>query len=238
MKKTWLLILLLGLPLLTSCAPPFPTISGSGHVVTRDERISGFDRVDAGHTFRVDVRQGERFGVVVRIDDNLLDYLVLEKQGSTLNIGLEPNRSYRRYTAEAEVTMPELAGLGLSGASQGTVTGFSSGKTLRIRVSGASQLRGDIEAGDTWIEVSGASEMTLKGSADDLDVNASGASVVDLADFSVRDADLDASGASKITVDASGTLNVDASGASMVTYLGSPRMGRVDTSGSSSVRRR
>jgi len=239
MRKTVVPVGILGLlALLVGCTPPVVGISGSGDVVTREERISDFDMVDASHAFRVDIRQGRSFSVVVRIDDNLVDYLIVEKQGSTLRIGLKPNLSFRRHTAEAEVTMPALAGLELSGASRANVTGFNSAEPLRIRLSGASHVDGDIEAGDTRIDASGASQVELEGSGADLTLDASGASIVDLSDFSVDDADVEASGASKATVSASGTLDVNASGASTVRYEGSPTMGRINTSGASSVKQR
>jgi hypothetical protein len=66
-------------------------------------------------------------------------------------------------------------------------------------------------------------------------VEASGASDVDLVDFAVQSADVQASGASKVTVHVTGRLNVEASGASHVRYRGNPNLGRVDTSGASSV---
>ena len=237
MRKTLMFVLPALATLSVGCAPPRTAITGSGDLVTRKEEISAFDKVDVGHAFRVDIRQDETFSVVVRVDDNLLDHLVLEKQGSTLKIGLKPNRFYRGYTGEATVTMPELTELELSGACRGNITGFQSGETLRVSLSGASQLEGDIEAGDARFNLSGASQLTLSGSGDDLRLEASGASIVDLSDFSVDDADLDASGASQATVYASSTLDVDASGASTVTYLGRPRMSRIDTSGASSVQR-
>ncbi len=52
------------------------------------------------------------------------------------------------------------------------------------------------------------------------------------------DADVEASGASTVTVNLSGTLDADASGASRVLYLGNPSLGRIDTSGASSITRR
>ena len=192
--------------------------------------------MDIGHAFNVDISQGETHRVIIRIDDNLLDKLVVEKRGSTLKIGLKPSLTIGRSTLEAEVTMPELTGLELSGASDATITGFTSAEYLDVDVSGASHLSGDIEAGDARFDASGASEVTLRGSAGDVIINASGASTVDLAAFSVADANVEASGASDVTVNASGRLDASASGASDIYYLGSPTMGKVDTSGASSIR--
>jgi len=229
-------------PLLAGCTlfSEQASITGSGNIVTQEETFTGFDKVDVSPAFKVDISQGDTFGVVIRVDDNLLQYLEVVKQGSTLKIGLKPGRPYTimKATMKAEVTMPELTGLELSGASQGTISGFKSTKALDVDVSGASQLRGDIEAGDARFDVSGASQMTLSGSAEDVVIDASGASQVDLSAFPVADANVEASGASKVTVNPSGRLDADASVVSTVYYLGSPTLGKIDTSGVSSVKRK
>ena len=235
MFKSIVLLGMLMAILLTGCGQS--PITGSGNVVTQEEVISGFDKVEVSHAFKVNISQGETFSVVVRMDDNLFEYLDVVKQGSTLKIGLKTDRISRDdSTREAEVTMPDLTGLDLRGASQVTLTGFKSTNALNLDLSAASHLRGDIEAGDTQIDVSDASQVTLRGSAGDVTMDdVSGASTVDLADFPVTNANVTARDGSVITVNASGTLDVDASGASEVYYVGNPTMGEIDTSGGSSV---
>ena len=159
------------------------------------------------------------------------------KEGSTLKIGLKPSLRLviSQATREAEVTLPELTGLDLSGASHGTISEFSSTNPLNVDVSGGSQLLGNIEAGDTVLDVSGASQVILSGSAQEVVIDASGASTVKLADLPVTDAAVNASGASQVTVNPSGRLDADASGASRVHYLGSPTLGKIERSGASSI---
>lgn len=214
------------------------TIHGSGNLETQEESFTGFNKVDASHSFEVEISQSEEFSVVIRADDNVMEYVEVTKVGSTLKIGLEPGRDYnlRNVTLEATVTMPVLTGLTLSGASHGDITGFESTEPLDLDLSGASSVRGDIEAGDANFEFSGASTADLTGSAQNLTVDASGASDANLAEFAVTNANVDASGASEVTVNVSGTLDVDASGASHVYYLGDPTLGKIDTSGASTVR--
>lgn len=204
-------------------------------MVTREFDLAGFDKVDVSHAFTVDIKQGGSFSVVVGMDDNLVDYLRVEKQGATLKIGLDTRRNYVFTHGTAEVTMPELTGLELSGASAVTIGGFESTRDLTVDVSGASHLSGDIECGDARFDVSGASHVSLRGSAEGVILDASGASSVDLSAFAVADANVEVSGASTATVNASGRLDVDASGASQVKYLGSPTLGTIDSSGGSSI---
>jgi hypothetical protein len=189
-------VLLIVAALLAGCG--VVSITGSGNVVTQEEAITGFDRLDVSQGFQVDVRQGDTFSVVIRVDDNLVDRLEVVKEGSTLKIGLEQIRSYSNATLQAEVTMPELVGLDLSGGS-------------RVAVSG---------------------------SGEDISIDASGGSGADLAAFTVVNANVDASGGSQVTVNASGTLNIDASGGSQVYYLGDPTLGVIDTSGGAQVQPR
>ncbi len=232
------------MPLLVGCccAIPFWTVTsggvtGSGAVVTVESGVTDFDALDVSHAFEVDVTQGPGYRVVVSIDENLEQYLQLEKRGSTLIIGLEPGRAYNlsNATLEAEITMPALAGARLSGAASMKVTGFESTTELELSLSGSSGLDGGIEAGDVQFDVSGSSEVTLTGSGQDATIDVSGSSRLDLSDFPVEDADVGASGASTAIVNVSGRLDARASGASNIRYLGDPNLGDIDTSGASSV---
>jgi hypothetical protein len=236
MFKSSILVALLAAALVAGCAPV--SITGSGDVVTREEEITDFQEVSISHSFEVDITQGDSFSVVIQVDDNIVKHLEVVKQGDTLRIGLKPGRSYnvRSATLQAEVTMPELRRLDLSGGSDATLTGFKSTAALDVDLSGASSLRGDIEAGDARFDLSGGSDLTLTGSAQDVTIDASGSSELDLADFPVADVDVHASGSSNVTLNLGGRLDVDASGASHVIYLGSPTLGKIDTSGSSTVR--
>jgi hypothetical protein len=221
--------------LLTGCLPT--TLTGSGNVVTQEEAITDFDKVDISNSFDVDISQGESFDVIISVDDNLVEHLQVVKQGDTLKIGLNPNRNYRirDATMEAEVTMPELIGLDLSEASHANITGFKSAKALSADLSSSSSLQGDIETGDVIIDLSSSSEMTLAGSGGDATIDLSSSSELDLSEFDVENARVNASSSSSATVNVSGSLNVDASSASDVYYLGDPTIGEIDTSSGASV---
>ena len=235
MFKSGMAVVSLAVLLSSGCIPII--LTGSGNVVSQEEDIADFDKVDISNSFEVSISQGASFRVILRIDDNLVKHLQVVKQGDMLKIGLKPNRDYtiRDATMEAEVTMPELAGLDMSGGSHATITGFKSARALAVDMSGGSHLQGDIEAGDATFDLSGSSEVILTGSAQNVMIKASGSSEVDLADFSVVDANVDLSGSSEATVNPSGRLDADASGASRVYYLGTPTLGKMDTSGSSSI---
>jgi hypothetical protein len=229
------------LAMLSGCFPIVvggEQVVGSGRAITEEYDFSGFTRVNVGSAFEVDVNQGDNYAVAVTVDDNIVQYLDVRLDGDTLRIGLKPTIrfGFRNTVLRAEVTMPELEGLDVSGATRTRVNGFSSDKMVEIEVSGASQLTGDVSSSEMNIEASGASRVELNGETGRLDARASGASTLRLQDLSSTDTRVNASGASTIVVNPSGRLTGDASGASTVRYSGSPASVQVDTSGASSVR--
>jgi hypothetical protein len=84
MKKTLLLPLILMLALSIACSVSgleffdSDRISGSGDVVELDQDFTNFDSLDIGSAFDVEVNQGRNYSVIIRIDDNLEDYLDVE----------------------------------------------------------------------------------------------------------------------------------------------------------------
>lgn len=245
--------------LLAACAfGPLRVIVGSGKVVSQEMDLSDFERVNVGSAFQIEIRQDDGYKVTMEVDEKVLPYLRVVKEGNTLRIGLEPGVTLTgNITLRGTVSLPTLTGVEASGASRVDLSGFQSTAELTIHASGASQIDGEIDGGnadfeasgaseiqlkstvkDASIEATGASKITLSGSGQNLTITASGASPVDLAEFPAQDARLNVSGASNVTVQLTGTLDAEASGASHIYYLGSPTLGSVNTSGASSINQR
>ena len=151
--------------------------------------------------------------------------------------------------------MPSLQKLYISGASDGTVSGFKSDKDLTLKASGASHLDIDMDAGSFMAEISGASDvngrLTASGSdinlsgASDLNItgnggnirlDGSGASTASLRYFKVNDADIILSGASNGSISISGKLDINLSGASSLNYYGNPTLGNTSITGASDLK--
>jgi len=181
------------------------------------------------------VTQSSTFSIEITADENIHEFIEVEKSGETLSIRLRGNRFYHSVTLRAKITIPELYKIELSGGSQASITGFSSSHDFEVEMSGGSRISGDITAGDADFELSGGSQVNLEGEADDLVVDASGGSQLDLEDFPVDGAYIKLSGGGKAIVNVSGILDVDLSGGSRVLYVGEPTLGVIELSGDSKV---
>lgn len=225
--------------LLAGCAlPNLVTTGGSGTVVTQEKAFADFDSLDVSQGFNVNVSQGDAFSVVIRISENQLERLRVIKEGNTLEIGLEPGGFFDtgNVTLEADVTMPELTGIDLSGGSHVTLNNLRSAAALDAKLSGGSHLNGEIEAGDVSFDLSGGSHATLSGTADNLKLDAGGGSHAKLGDFAVVDASVNASGGSHATVNPSGRLDAVSRGGSHVRYVGDPTLGTMNVDNSSTLK--
>ncbi|WP_247237264.1 head GIN domain-containing protein [Telluribacter sp. SYSU D00476] len=205
---------------------------------TRTFNLSNFSKLEIGSAYRIQVKQGSTYSVTASGQKQDLDDLEARVSNGTLSIRYKQEKwKNRRETVQINITMPELDAVDFSGACVANVTGFSSNKNMNIEVSGASKVTMDVSAPKVHLNLSGASVLTLNGKADVLNGELSGASVYKGTSFPVREANLGASGASKASVVANTSLTADASGASSISYSGSAREVRSNTSGASSIRR-
>jgi len=208
---------------------------GSGNLETEAYAFADFNEVEISSAFEFEIERSSSYSINVTADDNIMEYVRVSQDGQTLKIGLSRVIWVGPVTLKASVTMPELSGLDVSGASRGTVSDFSSTEDLHIMISGASRVTGDITAGDVDFDISGASTIQLEGSANGMVADVSGASSLKLDDFTVNNADVDFSGASSGTINLNGRLDADLSGASRLWYIGEPTMGTIDTSGAATL---
>ena len=217
----------------------FPMVEGSGILRTSAYPLAGFSKISADQVCRLHVVPDTVFSVTVTCDDNLRPYLEVRQNGfDSVEIGLRQGYSYRNVTFAADVHMPVLIGLDLSGASEARVEpGFSSSLPISLTASGASLIDiTGLACGSITADLSGASSLSVTGAAVDMSVVASGASSANLQGCAAGGANVSLSGASICRVDVgTGLITIAASGASTLYYKGSPTFSVLNLSGASRV---
>lgn len=228
-----------------------------GPLTTQDYAFADFTGIQVGSAFHVTVTPGDTYQVSITAGKNVLERVSVTKSGDLLKVSLIGwNLIWHWQTSpRLTVTMPVLKQLDISGAVQATALGFKSAENFMLKINGASRLDMDMTAGDftadisgassvtgrltatsSDIELSGASQIKLTGSGGNTSLHASGASHVDMAYYTVNNADIEFSGASHGILEINGRLDVSLSGASSLEYRGSPTMGKVDVSGASDLK--
>lgn len=234
-----IVILVLVVVIVIAGAIFFVILSSPGNQRTQTYSYSDFSNLDVGSAFHVNVTQSDTFSVTVTAGERIFDRISVTKTGDTLKIEVNPGIFFGTLNARADITMPTLNSITLSGATSGTLEGLTTQNTFTADISGASSLEAaNLQTGDLNIMLEGASRFVAEGNGNNLDATVSGASNMDLENFQVNDADVTISGASHAVVSPTGTLDVDASGASSLQYTGNPNLGDINTSGASTVNRK
>jgi len=210
-------------------------VNGSGDITEVEYSFENFTKVDVSNAFKLTVIPSDTYKVVLNVDDNIVKYLDVYKNGDWLIIGLDDDKNYNNLHLEAEVHLPVVTALEGSGASVITINGFESNEDFDLELSGASVLSGNIEARNCNIELSGASVISLSGSCNQLDLYVSGASVLSLGNFVCSKAEVHLSGASDATIHVTDYLSATLSGASILRYYGDPEIGYLNISGASVI---
>lgn len=214
-----------------------PIVQGSGVPATSLYGVGSYSRFSAEQGCSVIVVQDAVPSLRVTIDDNLVDYLEVTQQGTDgVAIGLKPGYLYSGITFSAEVHVPFLTGIDLSGGSQVVVlTGQPPVTAMGVTLSGGStaDLR-QVGAGTLSVDLSGGSVLTASGSGPTVQVSASGGSSAHLLDYTAHAAAVDLSGASECWLTlGGGTVDLRASGASTLYYRGTASLRLLDMSGAS-----
>ncbi len=213
-------------------------IVGSGKLVTQDYALSGFDSINAGSSFKVNVHQGDRFGVTVTADDNLMPLITVVAAGGELKLGFTDTTStLRRATMKTEITLPALKALTLVGNAAATLDGYNS-PDLVLHLNSNNGAEGSVQADKLLVDSASNAQSQLTGAAGDLIVKAQGNAVVTLEGLTAQNAYVDMGSNAKVSVKATGKLDYFVGGNAGLTYSGGARLGRHETAGNGWARGR
>jgi len=227
-------------------------------------KVPSFTAISVSSAIDLYLTQSNKNEVAVSAsNDEIRDHIVTEVVGGTLIIRLGDKgtwfswKNWGNYKTKAYVSIKDIDALTASGASNVHLINTIESPKMRIKLSGASDFKGNIKAGvliyqltgasdykgqitanSIDIDGSGASSIELTGSVDDLAVEVSGASDAKLFNLTTKGAILRASGASSIGVTVTEILRANSSGASDINYKGNPNVKESNTSGASNIRRR
>jgi hypothetical protein len=211
----------------------------SGNVVTETRAVSDFDTVAFTSIGELTIQPGEREGLTIEAEDDILPHIRTEVRGGTLTLGFdEPGTRLSLYPTRPirfTLTVVELESLELAGAGSIVVNELAT-EQLHVGLSGAGSLSLNGLAADRFVtDLSGAGSLTASGTAGRLEVIVSGFGGFNGADLQSETAEVTLSGVGGATVWATARLNATISGVGSVTYYGQPVVTK-STSGLGTIR--
>jgi len=211
-------------------------IEGNGKVVVQERSVSSFTVIDVGGAFEIELTQGDQTALTIEADENLLNLIITEVSGNTLEIYTKEDiRKFEKL--KVYITFVELEELDLSGACEVYGNGTLQLDKLSCDVSGAMEMDLSLNASELTIDASGASEINLAGFAETVSIELSGAGELSAFELETDYFSLEISGAGDADIFVNKELDVEASGAASVRYKGSPDKVNHSSSGAGSIKK-
>jgi hypothetical protein len=234
MKK---IVLICSVSLLALGACNMNAVKGNGHVITKSFVQKGFKDIEASSELEIHLIQGPEYNIKIEGEENIIQLMDIKMEGDVLKVGLKDHVSINTsHPLKVFITAPEFREIEGSGACSFTTDGtLTSTSDIKLDLSGACELRMNIDAAKIEVDASGATEINIKGKARDFSVDASGASSIHCYDLLTENTTLEISGGGDAEVFASRLLTVSISGAGDVKYKGNPASVKQDISGAGEV---
>jgi hypothetical protein len=233
-----LVIAALALALSACSALAFGTwdiVRGNGTVRLESRDVPTFTGIENQGSGLVRFSRGSTRQVTVEADTNILPYIETEVRNGVLVLRTRPGISINPTRLVFRITAPELRTIGIQGSGDFRMETPLETDRLEIEIEGSGSVEGEITADDLSVQIRGSGDVSLGGTAKNARFDIDGSGDIGAADLSSVDARVVIQGSGNVTLQATGTLDVEISGSGNVRYRGGARV-TVRSSGSGTVR--
>jgi hypothetical protein len=180
-------------------------IGGSGHILTENRSVSGFDSIAFSGKGRIELEQNGTESLSITADDNLLPLLTSEVEGTRLILKVKSDSRVR----PSQDIVYKIGARKLNGVA-------CAGKTSAV-------LRG-IHSDELKLEITGSGDISADGTSDRQDVLITGSGKYSGASLKTKSTTINIAGSGDAVVAASERLDVKVAGSGTIKYIGEPKI--------------
>ena len=174
--------------------------------VVRTLDLSGFERIEIAGVYDLDVEVGPDYAVTLSGAEREMERVEAEVKNGALHLSRKEGKRRigwgRQRGVKAEITLPSLSGLTVSGVVDGEVRG--------------------VDAESFSLDISGVGDMELEGECGAMEAGVSGVGDLDAKELECRTVQIDVSGVGDATVFASEAVEASVSGVGDIDVYGEP----------------
>lgn len=223
---------------LTSCnAQKYGRIKGSGNIINETRNVGSFEKVAVSGSFDVFLVKGNEGKLDIKIEDNLLAYLVTEVDNGKLKIKWKKGTSINtRKAVIITVYFKDIEAVSLSGSGDIIGKDLIKSNNFEIAVAGSGDIKLNVETNEMDTAISGSGDIDLEGSSENFTAAIAGSGDIDAVNLKTDKATLRISGSGGITITVINELIAKISGSGDIKYKGNPKIEDIKVSGSGDVR--
>jgi len=235
LKTLLLALLLIG----TSFASDYH-VKPSKTITKEQITIENFDKIEVSDAFKVYVTFSDTDNkIVVEANENLHPYVITKISNNKLIVKLKSAASIKGdMTLMIHITVPKLQEIELSNAANMEFTNQLISSNLKVRLSGAASLKGNVSLEEGSFKINEAANLNLSGKVKTAVIETNKAAGVDGYNCEVETLKATLEGASSVKFTVSKAIEIKASGASSLNYKGNAIISYSDVSGAAVVKKK
>ena len=184
-------------------------IEGSGNVITKEIPVKSFDHLTSQGVFSLQLSQGDKESVKIEAEDNLIELITVENDGSGLEIKMKKDVSINsKKKMTVYVTFRNLKSMDLSMVGGTSSTEQLKFADLQFKNQSVGSVNLDMVLQSLNLENESVGSLKLKGSAENAVIKSNSVGSIQAADFVVQKMDVDNNGVGGATVNAEKELKV------------------------------
>jgi len=206
---------------------------------TETRSLKDFSGVSFSGAYEVTLKNSSETKIeITGSDDVPSSDIITEIKGNMLDVRFKDGHKSRniRKTPQIVLHYKNLDCIENSGAVNIKNEGVLKSNSLKIDISGAGNMKLNLETEKLKVDMSGAAKLSLEGSAANQDYDLSGACNIHAYDLVGQNVKLDISGAGNAKVHAKKSLEADVSGVGNVRYRGNPSQVKASDGMTSSIK--
>jgi hypothetical protein len=212
-------------------------VQGSGNIKRQVRDVGQFSGVAMSLAGKVDVRRGDREGVTVEADDNLLPLIETVVEDGTLHIRNKRGSNINTRNLKVTVQARELDRLALGG--MGSIDADRvNGARVQFDIGGSGSISvGKIEGERIVANIGGRGDLKAnEGATRTVSISIGGMGTVDLGRVQTNSANVTVAGSGNATLWVRDSLSLTIAGSGDINYYGDPKVSK-SVLGSGNVRR-
>ncbi len=217
-KTTMVAILFLSV---SSCRDFGRKIKGNGNVTTVNKQVSDASRIKVYGSMDVEIVEGQT-SVKVTADENLQEYIKVEKDDGRLTIRVEDNINFfSDNDIKVYISTPKIEELIIAGS--GNITGkskFVSSDKMSFTASGSGDIEMELNAPEVTAKISGSGNIDLKGETKEVKASISGSGNFNGKDLKSENAEISIAGSGDAYIFADVILSAKIAGSGRIEYAG------------------
>jgi len=196
--------------------------------VTDEFGLTGFNSVDLRGLLDVRIERGDNYAVKMEGSDAIkkLYHVTVDEETLVVKYENEGNSFWKRNFSDDSklkltITMPSLRKLEAKGAGEINFSGFDE-EEVDLELLGAVAVEGQLNARTINVDMTGATQLELKGEGDFMEADITGACQLKAYNYEVKNAIVEARGASSAKVFVTESLEQKKGIASSISHRGNP----------------